>query len=85
MITVDSASEVINVVKAKGSAGRMEALRAVSDLLHGQTSTEDFDRSVSIVQNAQNLEGLSEKRRAFNEAYLETIEALLNTFRKLNQ
>lgn len=84
MVTVDSAREVITAVKTKDSAGRMEALRAVSDLLHGHTSPEDFDRSVDIVRRAQSLEDLPEKRKAFNDAYLETLEALLSTFRQLN-
>jgi hypothetical protein len=85
MVAIEDSREVISIVKGKNSAGRMEALRAVSDVLHGQISAEDFDRSLNIVRQAQSLEGLSEKRRAFNDTYLETIEALMETFRKLNQ
>lgn len=85
MVAKDSARELIDAVNTKDRAGRMEALRAVSDLLHGHISPEDFDRSVDIVCRAQLLEGLPEKRKAFNDAYLETIEALLSTFLLLNQ
>lgn len=84
MVTVENAREVVSIVKAKDSAGRMEALRAVSDLLHGYTSPEDFNRSLETVRGVQELVNVPEKRRAFNEAYLETIEALLETFRNLN-
>lgn len=84
MVTQQTAEEVVSTVQGKNGVGRMEALRSVSDLLHGHITPQEFNDILETVRGSQTLPGLSEKRQAFNEAYLETIDALVGTFQNLN-
>lgn len=84
MVTQQTAEEVLSTVQGKNGVGRMEALRSVSDLLHGHITPQEFNSILETVRDSQTLPGLSEKRKSFNEAYLETIDALVGTFQNLN-
>lgn len=63
------------------SGGKMTAIRNVTALLMGDISPEEFDKTIEVVRNAQeNVEemNISPRRQAFNNSYLNTIEAIAN-------
>lgn len=75
-----SAKNVIDEINAdRDRAGRVEAIRNVSDLLLGHMSAEEFDNVLEVVKEAYAVnDTLPEARQIFNSAYLRTIDSLIN-------
>lgn len=75
-----SAKNVIDEINAdRDRAGRVTAIRNVSDLLLGHMSVEEFDNVLEVVKEAYAVnDTLPEARQIFNSDYLRTIDSLIN-------
>lgn len=74
-----SAKKVVEEVTGdRESAGRVEAIRNVSDLLLGHMSPTEFDNVLEVVKEAYAVnDTLPEARQIFNNAYLRTVSSLI--------
>lgn len=75
-----SAKKVLDEITGdRDYAGRLEAIRTVSDLLLGHITPTEFDNILTVIKEAYAVnDTLPEARQIFNSAYLRTVDSLIN-------
>lgn len=76
-VTAEALTRKFNSNKDKKVEGGCMALRHVGDLLGSQMTHESFDYTVRHISSAGDGDNIPAARKAFNEGYLETLEALM--------
>lgn len=74
-VTAQTLHSKYNFHTGKRVEGRWMALRFVGLMFHNEMTDEEFNRTVNHISSAG--DGISADRKAFNEGFLETLEALM--------
>lgn len=74
-ITADAVTNKYNWHTGRKAEGQWTALRFVGELLNHKMTDEQFNRSVIHISSAG--DNIPADRKAFNEGFLETLEALM--------